>query len=216
MLILPHYDTSLCLSLLLGGKVGAIPTDTVAGLFCNPFNATAVERVFQIKKRDLHKPFAFFLPTIEAIENHYYKLSLQQFSFLEQILPGSVTVVLPLDNKAISPLIHDGYVGIRITKHAFCQKLLSYTNQPLAATSLNISSFPEVDISLILTKKHQLSYDIDFAVQEKEINTGKPSTVILLQKHSVKILREGAIPSQEIKNLADQYGFCVVEASSIL
>jgi L-threonylcarbamoyladenylate synthase len=54
-----------------------------------------------------------------------------------------LTLVMP-GAKNISPnlIAEDGSVGIRVTKHQFCQQLIQRLRKPLVSTSANISGQP--------------------------------------------------------------------------
>ena len=47
------------------GGVIVFPTDTVYGLVCDATNQKAIQKLFQIKKRDLKKPIPVFVKDIE-------------------------------------------------------------------------------------------------------------------------------------------------------
>ncbi len=51
--------------LLRGGEVIAIPTDTFYGLAANPFDVTAVEKVFAIKGRPTGNPLLLLIDWVE-------------------------------------------------------------------------------------------------------------------------------------------------------
>jgi len=51
------------------GGIVVYPTDTVYGLGTDAFNEKAVEKIFQIKKRDFRKPFSVIVKDLKMIEN---------------------------------------------------------------------------------------------------------------------------------------------------
>jgi len=56
------------IALIKNGGVIVFPTDTVYGLICDATNKEAVQKLFQIKKRDLEKPIPVFVK--ENIEDN--------------------------------------------------------------------------------------------------------------------------------------------------
>ena len=51
------------------GKVVALKTDTVYGLVCNALDKKAVEKIYEIKKRESKKPLSIFVKNINEVEN---------------------------------------------------------------------------------------------------------------------------------------------------
>ena len=47
------------------GEVACIPTDTIYAMSCDAMNVDAIERIYQIKKRDLNKTLPVFVADIE-------------------------------------------------------------------------------------------------------------------------------------------------------
>lgn len=49
-------DFTRYISLLKRGKIGVIPTDTIYGIVGSALNPKTVEKIYQLRKRALHKP----------------------------------------------------------------------------------------------------------------------------------------------------------------
>ncbi len=75
------------------GGVIVFPTDTVNGLVCDATNQKAIQKLFQIKKRDLKKPIPVFVKDIEMAQQ-IVMVDEKQESFLKKVWPGKVTVIL--------------------------------------------------------------------------------------------------------------------------
>ena len=56
------------IEIMAGGGVILYPTDTVYGLGANIFNNDAVERIYEIKKRDQSKPLSVLVQNTESLE----------------------------------------------------------------------------------------------------------------------------------------------------
>ena len=50
-----HLGITLTAKSIKNGAVVIFPTDTVYGIGCNPYNESAVDRIYKIKKRDKTK-----------------------------------------------------------------------------------------------------------------------------------------------------------------
>ena len=62
-----EYDEII--SLLRGGGIVAFPTDTAYGIGADPFNATAVDRIFRIKGRPEAKPILLVVDSVAMAES---------------------------------------------------------------------------------------------------------------------------------------------------
>lgn len=167
---------------ILNGDIFLFPTDTIWGIGCDATNPTAVQRIYNLKKRVPDKPYVLLVSSIEMIKD-----------FVEQVNPRIETLLMhhtrPLSvvyPKAINlppiSVAKDGSVAIRVVKDKFCQQLINAVGRPLVATSANISNQPfpgnfgEIS-SEILSGVDQV---VKLRQDEKTINN--PSVMIKLDK----------------------------------
>ncbi|XP_015591352.1 yrdC domain-containing protein, mitochondrial [Cephus cinctus] len=129
-------------NLLLNGEVIALPTDTIYGFAALAQNQDAIEKLYKIKKRDESKPLAICVYSIKDVHN-WGVVDTLPTRFLEDLLPGPVTVVLKRTanlNPGLNPGIDN--VGIRVPNSKFIRNVVKMINQPLALTSANESNKP--------------------------------------------------------------------------
>ncbi|KAH8279070.1 hypothetical protein KR026_000992 [Drosophila bipectinata] len=129
---------------LLNGEVIALPTDTVYGLACDANNEQAIQRLYEIKGRDEHKPVAICVHNIAALRRFGQAAHLSD-ELLTRLLPGPLTIVIErtsyLSNRFLNPTTSK--IGIRIPDFQFMSDLCAvWKDQPLALTSANRSSAP--------------------------------------------------------------------------
>jgi len=127
-------------TLLKEGKTILYPTDTIWGIGCDATNSAAVKKIFDIKKRKDSKALIILLDDINKLNNYVVKVPDIAWDIVEYSeLP--LTIVYP-NGKNLAPelMAKDGSVAIRITKDAFCKKLLYKLEKPLVSTSANIST----------------------------------------------------------------------------
>ena len=159
-------------------KMGGIliyPTDTIWGIGCDPENKSAVERIFQIKKRDRDKPFILLVSDIEMLKRYVYIHPRIETLLVVHQKPLTLiySEVKNLPDHLLGP---DGSIGIRICKHPFTNDLISRYNKPLVSTSANFSgdpfpaSFDDINPKLLRLMDHVVR------PQLKERN-GSPSVV---------------------------------------
>lgn len=125
-------------NLLSKGRVIALPTDTIYGIACLVENDESLNRLYQIKKRDINKPIAICVNNLNDVYK-WSKVTVKR-EVLDELLPGQVTVVFErtkLLNENLNPSTN--LIGIRIPDHGFVHAL-TYFNNPIALTSANLSS----------------------------------------------------------------------------
>ncbi len=177
-----------------GGLV-AYPTDTVYGLGCDPFNLEAVERVVRSKSRSKGS-----LPVlVESVDvaQAYGSFSNLATRLAEKFWPGPLTLVVPA--KASFPTSVTGdtlTVGLRIPNHEFAKKLIKSCGGGLIGTSANLSGNPSPKTADEVMK--ELKDRVDLIIDGGTVLTGKESTVAKVTEGTVSVLREGAIPREEI------------------
>ncbi|XP_065369177.1 threonylcarbamoyl-AMP synthase [Calliphora vicina] len=127
---------------LRSGRVIALPTDTVYGLACDANNEKAIQKLYNIKGRDFHKPVAICVKDLGDLRKYGEAEHLND-SLLGQLLPGPITIVIERSKHLSNPFLNPttSKIGIRIPDFNFIQQLCSsFNEQPLALTSANRSS----------------------------------------------------------------------------
>lgn len=134
-------SVAMAAELLLQGKVIAMPTDTVYGLACLATNLRAIQRLYEIKRRDEEKPLAICLSNVKEVGT-WGILDDIPVDMLEHLLPGPYTICLRRTralNQALNPGVDT--VGIRVPDDKFVRSVAQIVG-PLALTSANVSNEP--------------------------------------------------------------------------
>ena len=125
------------------GELVVYPTETVYGLGADALDADAVERVFEVKGRDRSKPISMAVPDVETALK-YVEPTARERRFLDEFLPGPVTVVLERREAVPDALTASrDRVGLRVPDHEIALGLLERI-APLTSTSANVSGRPSV------------------------------------------------------------------------
>ena len=164
------------------------PTDTVYGIGANIFDAKAVQKVYQVKKRSPLKPISTCVSKIEDIHKIAH-MDEDTEKMIEKILPGPFTVILKKKESVPSILTSGGEkIGVRIPDSKVCMELASAF--PITTTSANISG-EKIPESLDGILK-QLDGGVDLILDAGVCKHGIHSTVIDMTD-SPKIVRKGAV-----------------------
>jgi len=176
------------------GGIAIFPTDTVYGLGCNPYNSSAVEKIYEIKSREKIKSLPVLAYSLEIVKEITCVDSFTE-KIIERYWPGPLTLILKLtDQKLKKSLKLDDKIAIRIPDSECALKLLEKCNL-LVGTSANISgnkSFMDPDECV----KNIKNYDI--FLNGGTITSKGESTIVEIENEEIKIIREGALKKEEI------------------
>ena len=80
--------------LIKDGELVAVPTETVYGLAGNGLDATAVEKIYEIKGRPEVKPLSLMVSGKTAMSKYCEAVPKQAKRLAEKFWPGPLTIVL--------------------------------------------------------------------------------------------------------------------------
>lgn len=178
------------------GGVVAIPTETVYGLAANAFDARAVARIFEIKRRPSFDPLIVHVLDAAMLDRVVSSVSALARALMERFWPGPLTLVLP-KSSALPALVTSGLltVAVRMPAHPVARALLERTNLPLAAPSAN--PFGRLSPTRAEHVVRRLGASVDAIVDGGPSSYGLESTIVALDP-TPRILRPGAIAPEEI------------------
>ena len=84
--------------ILLNGGIGVMPTDTIYGIIGRALNEKTVERIYTIRKRMPSKPMIILISSFDDLKLFDVYPNKKTETKLNEIWPGKVSVVLPLEN----------------------------------------------------------------------------------------------------------------------
>lgn len=169
-------------------------TDTVWGLGCLPSSKIAVEKIYEIKKREAQKPLILMSNKVENLLPYVKPLNAKSKELIEKYFPGALTLVLEKTEKT-PDYITSGFntVGIRVPKNPIFKEICeAVTGNVLATTSANLSNESSAKTYEQAVKNMGKKADLiieDFGQSAK----GLESTVVIVLNGDTKILRQGAL-----------------------
>ena len=183
---------------LRNGGIIIYPTDTVYGIGCSVEDKEAIERVYQIKRVKIDKPFSFVCSDLTHI-SEYAHVSNRAFRVMKHLVPGPYTFILPAARMKQFPRIlvsRRKTVGIRVPDHRITQAIISALGHPILSTSVvdpSAGTLLNDPAAIQEVFGNQVELVIDGGVLVSE-----PSTVLDLTGDDVVVVREGAgeIPRQ--------------------
>jgi len=175
---------------ILNGGIILYPTDTVWGIGCDATNATAVQKIYDLKKREESKSMIVLMNGEKMIYNVFKDIPEVAWQILDLSEKPTTLILDKPRNVAANIIAEDQSLAVRIVKEPFCYKLMERMKRPLVSTSANISgqstpkSFKEISPEIIK--------GVDYVVNlHREKICDKPSTIIKLTLDSkVQIIRK--------------------------
>lgn len=137
-----EQDIRKCVEVLQAGGVILYPTDTIWGLGCDATNSAAIEKIFTIKQRPLHKTMIILLADERDLFQYVAAPPITVFELLEQFSQPTTLIYENGLGVANNALHGDGSIAIRVTKDPFCKALIKRFRKPIVSTSANISESP--------------------------------------------------------------------------
>lgn len=170
------------------GLIGVIPTDTIYGVVASAFDQKAVEKLYRLRKRSSGKPSIVLISDINQITQFGINLTPKQSSYLKDIWPNPVSVILECLNPNLSYL-HRGTnsLAFRLSSHRLLKQILDISG-PIIAPSANFEG--ETPAETILEAENYFHNQIDFYLDNDKL-TSLPSTVVRLTDSGFEIIRQG-------------------------
>ena len=188
------------LAALKRGEVIVFPTETFYGLGADAINSAAVEQVVSLKGRRLESPVAVIIADSEMLEQIVTEVSPLALKLIERFWPGPLTLILPAKKDLPAPLINrDGGIGVRVSSHPLATRLARGLGRPITATSANpTGKEPARSVARALG---YFSGRVEIFLDGGRLQGKIGSTVAAIVDRRLKIIREGAIPADELQRI---------------
>lgn len=187
-------------AVLQRGGVIVFPTDTGYAIGCDLYSKKAIDRIYQIKKRDRKKPLSFICADLKEL-SQFAVVSNPVYRHMRRLLPGPYTFVLPATRLVPRLLVSSrSSVGIRVPANPVAQALVNALRHPIVGTSCSSAEgdpFTDpAEIEKKIGKSLQLILDAGPVPSD-------PSTVIDFSSAEPVVLREGKGGIKDVLTLTD-------------
>jgi len=185
---------------IAAGRLVVLPTDTVYGLGADAFAPEAVQRVLQAKGRGREMPVPVLVGSWAGIDGLMTVVPDPVRRLVRAFWPGGLTLVV----EHASTLAWDlgdarGTVAVRMPLHPVALELLERTG-PLAVSSANVSGQPPATTAE--QAQEQLGEAVDVYLDAGPTPGPLPSTIIDATGGVLRLVREGTIPLDELREVA--------------
>lgn len=175
---------------LSSGKIILTPTDTIWGLSCDAHNEQAINKIYQIKGRDLNHPIITLVSDVQMLKRYVPDIH-PRIETLHHYHKRPLTIVYE-DVKGLPPILgtEKGAFAIRIVQDGVCHEIIKYFGHAITSSSANFSGmeFPKNFDSIdkrILEKSDYVVYEERYKKED-----GEPSVIAQInQEGELEVIR---------------------------
>jgi L-threonylcarbamoyladenylate synthase len=193
-----HESIGRAVAALQAGEVVVYPTETFYGIGADAFAPAALERILAIKGRDAAKTIALIAHDEAAAFAIAREVPDTARRLARAFWPGPLTLVMPAREGLPAALVgRDGGVGVRVSSHPVACALAQGLGRPITATSANRSG--GAPAQTLAQARATLGDTVKVFVEGGTPAGGAPSTVVRCDRAGWRVLRAGAISTDEIE-----------------
>ncbi len=188
-------------TILREGGLVAFPTETVYGIGADATNPEAVAGIYAAKERPEFNPLIAHVAD-EAAAREQGVFNEAAALLAKNFWPGPLTLVLPVaPTCTVSDLARAGLdsLGLRLPSHPVARALLKQVGRPVAAPSANRSG--RISPTSAQHVLEDLNGRIDAVLDGGPTEVGVESTIVSCLDDTVRLLRPGGVPREEIEKL---------------
>ena len=185
-------------SIATGGIV-VFPTETVYGIGANAYDDAACSRIFSIKGRPQDNPLIVHVSSMEML-GEVALIDRKWIQRLSRFWPGPLTVVARSTGR-VSTVARTGLptVAVRFPSSPVARALIELAGVPIAAPSANLSTRPSITDPVHALE--EFSERVEYVIVSGKSPLGIESTVIDLTSPTIRLLRAGSTPVEEIEKV---------------
>ena len=182
---------------IAGGQVIAFRTDTFYGLGVDPFNQSALRRIYDLKGREERKPLLVIISDAELAGRLVTPSPLFE-TIAARHWPGPITLVAKAHPEVPEELTAgSGTLGVRLPDDEEVCAFVRRMGGMLTATSANPAGAPPARTA----QEVQEYFGGDYLfIDSGPATGGLPSTVLDVTGPTARLIREGALSRSELEN----------------
>lgn len=186
------------------GQVVAVPTDALYALVADPFNLHAVRQVYRAKGREIHRALPMLVRDALMVEELAREISPWFNLLARKFWPGPLTIIMPASAKVpFRATGNTGRLAVRQAKGKITDELIARLNQPIIATSANISGRPTCRAGIEVFGVMDGSVDL---VLDGGPCEGMGASTVDITEIDWHMIKEGAITQKEIADCLEDTG----------
>ena len=191
---------------LAAARLLALPTETFYALAAHPFEEAALARLFTLKGRTPDKPVLLLVSGPDMVLAVAQEIPPRGQDLMATFWPGPLTLILPA-RPGLSPRLTGGTmgVGLRQPRQEVTCRLIQALGFPVTGTSANRAGQP----ALTRAKEVEREFGADLALvlDAGPCPGGLPSTIVDVSVSPPCLIRAGAVPVSNIRQIVPELVF---------
>jgi L-threonylcarbamoyladenylate synthase len=181
------------------GELVVLPTDTVYGIGADAFTPYAVKALLEAKGRGRQMPPPVLVGSRHTLDGLVFMLPKAARELADAFWPGALTIVVE-HAPSLQWDLGDtaGTVAVRMPLHPVALEVLRETG-PMAVSSANKTGQPAAVTAA--EAQEQLGYAVRVYLEAGECPDPVPSTIVDLTGEVPKVLRDGAVPLEKLRDV---------------
>jgi L-threonylcarbamoyladenylate synthase len=190
-------DIGEAVKALQRGGVVVYPTETFYGLGVDPRSTSAVNALFQLKRRRPDQPLPLIAADNGQIRDHVGTLTPLASRLASRGWPGPLTLVIPASSQLCEDVhLSTGKIAVRIPADAVARALAKSAGHAITSTSANISG--ESPASTPDDAVRSLGERVDVLIDAGPTPGGLPSTIVDATGDVPVLVRQGVVPWERV------------------
>jgi len=188
---------NLAATVLRDGGIVVFPTETVYGIGAAATSCIGPQEIIDVKMRSASKPLPWLVETESALDVYGVEVPEYAHSLAKKFWPGPISLVVKASDR-VGKDFRDarGTVALRCPDNEVVQELIRASGGPIITTSANTSGNPPA--SSFEELEPRIIHAADLTLDGGETHHGIASTVVDCTGPEPVILREGAVPSDDV------------------
>lgn len=184
------------------GLVVAAATESSFGLLADATNPAALDRLLAVKSRGADKGIPIVLPDQESWSLLVPEVPPAALALARACWPGALSIALRANPSLDPRLTLDGSVAVRLAGASLAADLARVFGKPLTATSANLPGEPPAnsDAEVVAALGSAVARG-NLVVAPGQSPGGPPSTLVLLEAERARVVREGRVPLERVREV---------------
>lgn len=197
-----HNEITAAAELLRAGGTVAFPTETVYGLGADISSPSAIQQVFDIKKRPTNHPLIVHFSKTSQLQHWAKDIPDSAWKLAEHFWPGPLTIILQRSHR-IPTTVTGGQdtVGLRIPNHPIALALLNQLGNKKAIAAPSANRFGRISPTTAAHVQDELGQAVDMILDGGACQVGLESTIISFQHDTTTVLRPGGIQLEALEEV---------------
>ncbi|MBA2483731.1 MAG: threonylcarbamoyl-AMP synthase [Nitrosomonas sp.] len=187
-----------------GGTV-VFPTETVYGLGADISIPSAVNQIFEIKRRPKNHPLIVHFGLASQLQHWAQEIPESAWKLATNFWPGPLTLILKR-SEHIPPDVTGGQntVGLRIPNHPVALALLHALGAETALAAPSANRFGRISPTTAAHAKDELGQSVSMILDGGPCQVGLESTIVSFINETATVLRPGGIPISALETVLEQ------------